>query len=100
MTNGKRRTKISTGLANHGGAFTMPGGFRVRVEILDKQDAKDQMGSQVLAQYYQDEHLILLKRSRSAKQRKTDLEHELQHMCVDFIDHFVRKAKVTKKRTS
>ena len=90
-------TKQSTVLAQYGGSFTMPGGFRVKVEILDKQDSKDQMGSQVLAQYFQDDHLIVLKRSRSAKQRKTDLEHELQHCCVDWVDHYIRKARVTKK---
>lgn len=92
----KCRAKISTLLANNGGSFTMPGRFKVRVELLDKSDAKDTMGSQVLAQYYPDEHLIILKRSRSAKQRKSDLEHELQHCCVDWVDHYIRKAKVSK----
>jgi len=95
MTRGRRHSTI---LKNYGGTFTMPGGFRVTVDILDKSDARDQMGSQVLAQYYQDDHIILLKRSRSAKQRKTDLEHELQHMVVDWIDHFVRKAKIVRKQ--
>ena len=95
MAKGMRRSTI---LNNYGGVFSMPGGFKVRVDILDKTDAKDQMGSKVLAQYYQDDHLILLKRSRSAKKRKTDLEHELQHMCVDWIDHFIRKARVTTKK--
>ena len=95
MARGKKR---STLLTNYGGVLNMPGGFKVRVEILDKQDARDQMGSKVLAQYYQDDHIILLKRSRPAKQRKSDLEHELQHMCVDWIDHFIRKAKITRKR--
>jgi Zn-dependent peptidase ImmA (M78 family) len=95
MATGMRRSTI---LKNYGGVFSMPGGFKVRVDILDKNDARDQMGSQVLAQYYHDDHLIVLKRSRSDKQRKSDLEHELQHMCVDWIDHFVRKARVIKKR--
>lgn len=95
MAKGMRR---STSLNNYGGVFSMPGRFKVRVNILNKSDARDQMGSKVLAQYYQDDHIILLKRSRSAKQRRTDLEHELQHMCVDWIDHFVRKARVSKKK--
>ncbi|MGH9910321.1 MAG: hypothetical protein ACRD32_06735, partial [Nitrososphaerales archaeon] len=82
-------------LNRYGGVFTMPGGFKVRVEILGKEDARDQMGSKVLAQYYQDDHLILLKRSRTPKKRRTDLEHELFHMAVDWIDHFVRKARVS-----
>jgi hypothetical protein len=93
-----RGNKRSTILANYGGAFTMPGGFRVVVELLGRQDARECMGGKILAQYYQDEHIIVLKKSRSAKQRKADLEHELQHMTVDWIDHFVRKAKVSKKR--
>ena len=73
----------------------MRGGFKVCVEILDKIDAREQMGNEILAQYWHEDQLIQLKRSRTAKQRRTDLEHELQHMCVDWIDHFIRKAKVT-----
>jgi len=92
--------RSSTILKNYGGSFTMPGKFKVIAEILDKHDAHDHMGSKVLAQYYQDDHLILLKRSRSAKQRKADLEHELGHMCIDWIDHFMRKSKVPVKRKS
>jgi len=93
MAKGVRRSVL---LTKDGGVINMPGRFKVRVEILGKEDARDQMGSKVLAQYYQDDHLILLKRSRKSKQRRTDLEHELQHMCVDWIDHFMRKVRVTK----
>ena len=92
--------RLSTVLTNYGGSFTMPGGFKVNVEILGKDDAHVEMGSQVLAQYYQDEHRILLKRSRSTKNRRTDLEHEIQHACVDWIDHFMRKARVSKPSAS
>ena len=87
--------KLATKYYKQGGSFSLPGGFRVRVEILGKDDAQDMMGSQVLAAYWQEEHLITLKRSRSNKQRKADLEHELQHCCIDWIDHFIRKAKVS-----
>ena len=97
MAKSGKSIKKSTILNNHGGVFTMPGGFKVRVEILDKQEAQDQMGSKVLAQYYHDDHLIVLKRSRAPKKRRTDLEHELQHMCVDWIDFFIRKAKIKMK---
>lgn len=96
MSKGKHRQRRAVILNRYGGCFTMPGGFKVKVEILEKDEAKDQMGTQVLAQYCQEEHLILLKRSRKAKQRMSDLEHEFQHMAVDWIDHFIRKAKCTK----
>jgi len=92
-----RGMRRSTLLKNVGGTFTMPGRFKVHVEILGKDDAREQMGGQVLAQYWQGDHIISLKRSRTDKQRRTDLEHELQHCCVDWIDHFMRKARVTKK---
>ena len=92
------RIKRSTILANDGGVINMPGGFRVTVELLDKEEAKDQMGSQALALYYQDDHVIALKKSRSVKQRRTDLEHELQHMCVDWIDHYMRKSFMRRKK--
>ena len=81
-------------LIREGGAFRMPGGFQVHVELLDRQDAKDQMGGKILAQYSQDDHIISLKRARSTKQRRADLAHELQHCCVDWIDHFLRKARL------
>ena len=92
-TPNKVRHRRSTILATDGGSFMMPGRFKVTVEVIGKEQAKNEMGSRVLAQYCQEEHLILLKRTRSKKHRKEDLEHELQHMAVDWIDHFVRKAK-------
>lgn len=92
------RRKQSTILINDGGSFTLPGNFRVSVHILGKNDAKDDMDSQSLAMYYQDEHSILLRRSRSKKNRKADLEHELQHCCVDWVDHFIRKSYVVPRR--
>ena len=88
--------KLATSIYKNGGIIKMPGGFRVSVHILGKEDAKDTMGGQILAAYWQEEHAITLKRSRSAKQRKADLEHELQHMAVDWIDHFIRKARIKK----
>lgn len=94
----RSREKRCTVLKNYGGTFTMPGEFKVSVYVTNTSEAKDQMGSKILAQYYQDEHLILLKRSRSDKQRKSDLEHELHHMCIDWIDHFVRKATINRKK--
>jgi len=90
----------STLLNNHGGTFTMPGGFRVRVEILDHEEANAEMGVEVLAQYYHDDHVIQLRKNRTAKQRKSDLEHELQHCSIDWVDYFMRKARVTTKQKS
>lgn len=71
----------------------MPGGFKVRVELLDEDEANDEMGNEVLAQYYHDDHVIQLRKARTATQRKSDFEHELQHMCVDWVDYFIRKAR-------
>ena len=88
-----KKVRTSTLLNSQGGTFTMPGGFKVRVEILDAGEANAEMGKEVLAQYYHEDHLIQLRKSRTAKQRKTDLEHELQHCCVDWVDYFIRKAR-------
>ena len=83
----------STILTENGGSFTMPGNFKVIVQVLNKQEAKDDMDVYSLAQYWQEEHVICLRKSRSSKKRKADLEHELQHMVVDWVDHYMRKAK-------
>jgi hypothetical protein len=88
-----KKIKTSTLLNQQGGSFMMPGGFKVRVEILDKDEANAEMGPEALAQYYHEDHLIQLRRSRTPKQRKSDLEHELQHCCVDWVDYFIRKAR-------
>ena len=88
-----KKVRASTLLNKQGGMFTMPGGFKVRVEILDAEEANAEMGKEVLAQYYHEDHLIQLRKSRSPKQRKTDFEHELQHCCVDWVDYFIRKAR-------
>jgi Zn-dependent peptidase ImmA (M78 family) len=71
----------------------MPGGFKVKVQVVSKEDESDEIGEQTLACYYHEDHLIQLRSSRSLKQRKTDLEHELQHCCVDWVDHFIRKSR-------
>lgn len=88
------KPRTATVLREQGGTFTMPGGFKVKVEILNKEEANDEMGPEVLAQYYHEDHLIQLRKGRTKKQRKSDFEHELQHCCVDWVDYFVRKAKV------
>ena len=88
-----KKLKTSTLLNKYGGTFTMPGGFKVRVEILDNEEANAEMGAEVLAQYYHDDHVIQLRKNRTPKQRKSDFEHELQHCCVDWVDYFIRKAR-------
>lgn len=88
-----KKLKLSTLLNKYGGTFTMPGGFKVQVEILDHGEANDEMGAEALAQYYHHDHVIQLRKSRTAKQRKSDFEHELQHCCIDWVDYFIRKAR-------
>ena len=87
------KKRLATRLNVDGGIFSMPGGFKVRVEILDKDEAEEEIGPEYLAHYCHDDHLIQLRRSRSNADRLTDLEHELQHCCVDWVDFFIRKAK-------
>jgi hypothetical protein len=93
-----KRTKQATLLNKYGGAITLPGRFRVRIQILDKNEERTEIPGKVLAQYFQTEHLITLRSSRNLKQRKSDLEHELQHACVDWVDHMMRKAYVVKPK--
>ncbi len=88
----------STLLNKYGGTLTLPGGFRIRVEILDTDEEDSILGRECLAHYIHADHLIQLRRSRTIKQRRTDLEHELQHASVDWLDYFMRKAKVCKTR--
>lgn len=90
-----KKTRLSTLLNKHGGKFTMPGGFKVKVEILDKDEADAEMGKEVLAQYAYSpaDHVIQLRHARNAKQRRSDFEHELQHCCIDWVDYFIRRSR-------
>lgn len=85
--------RLITKLNKTGGTFSMPGGFKVKVEIVAKDEETEEIGAASLACYYHEDHLIQLRSSRSLRLRKTDLEHELQHMVVDWVDHFIRKSK-------
>lgn len=87
------KPKLSTLLNSQGGTFTMPGGFKVKVEILDKDEADAEMGREALAQYFHEDHLIQLRKERTLTQRRSDFEHELQHMTIDWVDFFIRKAR-------
>lgn len=87
------KPRTSTFLRENGGVFSLPGGFKVRVELLERDEADAEMGKEVLAQYYHEDHLIQLRKDRTKKQRKSDFEHELQHMCVDWVDYFIRKSR-------
>lgn len=71
----------------------MPGGFKVKVQIVAKEAEAEEIGEQTLACYYHEDHLIQLRSSRPLHLRRTDLEHELQHACVDWVDFFIRKSK-------
>lgn len=74
----------------------MPGPFTVKVHILEGTDENDEIGEVNLAEYVLDEHTINLRRSRSSKQRREDLAHELSHMLVEWLDYYTHKAKVKK----
>ncbi len=88
-----KKVRTSTLLNTQGGSFVMPGGFKVRVEILDKVEADAEMGRECLAQFCHEDHLIQLRRDRTPKQRRSDFEHELQHCCIDWVDYFIRRAR-------
>lgn len=82
-----------TKLVRQGGHIHMPGGFCIKIRVLDKWEADEEIGTENLAEFVHANQIINLRESRPVKQRRTDLEHELQHACVDWIDHFMRRAK-------
>lgn len=92
--NSNKLPSLSSVYASRGGSFTMPGDFVVNISVLGKREAQEEMGTN-LAQYYQGEHRILLRKARTLKERRADLEHELAHMCIDWADHFIRKSVVS-----
>lgn len=92
----KTNSKLwSTHLAKHGGVLTLPGDFVIKVDVLGTHEAKKDIATDCLAQYFIEEHRIVLRRSRKLKDRKLDLDHEIQHGLVDWLDFFMRKAKET-----
>ena len=56
--------RLITKLNKRGGTFTMPGGFKVKVQIVDKDDESEEIGESTLACYYNEDNLIQLMSSR------------------------------------
>ena len=74
--------------------FTMPGKFRVIIRVANKGDEKQDISPDALAEYEHDTNVIVLRSSRTQRQRREDLQHELQHLVVEWMDHIMRKVRV------
>ena len=89
-------TKLSTLMVTQGETrFTMPGKFKVIIRVANKGDEKEDISPDALAEYEHDTNIIVLRSSRTQRQRREDLAHELQHLCVEWLDHIIRKVKIT-----
>ena len=72
----------------------MPGRFKVIIRVANKGDEKQDISPSALAEYEHDTNIIVLRSSRTQRQRREDLAHELQHLAVEWIDHMMRKVKI------
>ena len=93
----QRWTKLSTLLVSQGGTFTMPGKFKVPIKLVTKGAEHDDMDTHAYAEFEHDTNIITLRTSRKRRQRRSDLEHELQHMAVDWINHVMHKVRIKVK---
>lgn len=87
-------TRLSTLLIKNGGTLHMPGRFLIEVRVVPRSEEKDDLDKNSCAEFEHDSNIISLRTSRKLTQRRADLDHELQHACVDWIDHIVRKVRI------
>jgi len=90
-------TKLSTLLIKQGGTFNMPGHFQIKVVLVPKAEEKAELDTNSCAEFEHDSNIISLRTSRNLKQRRADLDHELQHACVDWIEHTMHKVRIRVK---
>ena len=93
----KKWTKLSTMLIQRGGVFNMPGRHQIVVRIVPKSEERTDLDTNSCAEFEHDSNIISLRTSRNLKQRRADLDHELQHACVDWINHVMNKVRVRVK---
>ena len=93
----QRWTKLSTLLVSQGGTFSMPGKFKVPIKLVTKDAERDEISPEAYSEFEHDTNIITIRTSRKRRQRRTDLEHELQHMVVDWINHVMNKVRIKVK---
>ena len=67
----------------------LPFGYTIRVRQVSKRECEDRVGFNALAGWVADERTVYLTKSRTIKQRRADLGHELQHVLVDYLSALI-----------
>ncbi len=69
--------------------IVFPFGYVIRVRQISRTEMWNTVGENALAGWLSCERTIYLTRSRSTRQKRADLGHELGHAIVDYNDHLL-----------
>ena len=70
-------------LKHHPVYVTLPGGYKIEVQVLSKKEFNEENGEDDLATWDCSERVIYLRKARTSKQRLEDFVHELGHAYLD-----------------
>lgn len=63
-----------------------PFGYTIKVKQATKREVAEEIGDGALAGWISDDRTIYLTRSRTPRQKRSDLAHEMSHAVVDYVD--------------
>jgi Zn-dependent peptidase ImmA (M78 family) len=66
-----------------------PFGFSIRVRQITRTEMSATVGEDAVAGWMQGARTIYLLKSRTMKQKRSDLAHELGHVAVDYVDYLL-----------
>ena len=66
----------------------LPFGYHIRVLQVSKRELRLRVGDDCVAGWVVGDRAIYLTRSRSMREKRSDLAHELSHAMVDFFEMF------------
>jgi Zn-dependent peptidase ImmA (M78 family) len=66
-----------------------PFGFSIRIRQITRTAMSATIGDDAVAGWFYGERTIFLLKSRTTKQKRSDLAHELGHAAVDYVDYLL-----------
>ena len=70
-------------------SVNFPFGFNIRIRQLTRTEMNETIGYDAVAGWTHAERTIYLTKSRTTKQKRSDLAHELGHAAVDYVDYLL-----------
>lgn len=70
-------------------SVNFPFGFNIRIKQLTRTEMSATIGDDAIAGWFHADRTIYLLKSRTTKQKRSDLAHEIGHAAVDYVDYLL-----------